>query len=85
MYILFFVLKVQELVDVIPENGRVEALILRNCSIDGPRLQKIATALAKTPPSDLKMLNLNCGKLGEEAMDTVVQIVKDKPNLEVLL
>ena len=70
---------------MIPKNGRVEALILRNCSIDRPRLEKIAAALSKTPPSDLRMLNLNCGKLDADAMDTVVQIVKEKAKLEVLL
>ena len=73
------------MVEVIKENKKVDALVLRNCGINDDRLMKIAEALSQTPPSDLKMLNLNCGNLTAAGMDTVVQIVKDKPDLEVLL
>ena len=73
------------MIAVIEEEGKVDSLILRNSGINNERLRKISKALSKTPPSDLKMLNLNCGELGEEAMEIVVQIVKDKPQLEVLL
>ena len=70
---------------MIKENGRCEALVLRNSGITDQSLAKIADVLASTPASDLKMLHLNCNNLSSAAMDTVVNIVKDKPNLEILL
>ena len=73
------------MVDVIHENGKVEALVLRNSGISDASLNRIAAALTRTPASDLKMLNLNCNQLTAAAMDTVVNIVKNKPNLEILL
>jgi hypothetical protein len=78
-------LQMDELVEVIPENGQVSELNLRNCSLTPERLQRLAAALAQTPASDLKVLNLNCGNLSADAMDTVLQIVRGKPKLEVLM
>ncbi len=63
----------------------METLVLRNTSIDDNGIKKLSNSLVKSKEADLKMLNLNCNEITSEGVNDVMQIVKNKPNLEILL
>ncbi len=63
----------------------LETLVLRNTSIDDNGIKKLSNSLVKSKDADLKMLNLNCNEITSEGVKDVMEIVKNKPNLEILL
>jgi hypothetical protein len=71
--------------ECLEESKHVETLVLRNCGLNDESFSHIEAALEKTDRSDLKVLNLNSNGLSRDSIQKIISIVREKPQLEVLL
>ena len=59
--------------------------MLRHSNISDNDLEKLAAAVISTSADDLEMLNLNFNRITSAGVPHLVNIVKNKRNLQVLL
>ncbi|KAI8505903.1 hypothetical protein Bbelb_162560 [Branchiostoma belcheri] len=76
--------QVDELVSLMEKSDMLSSLVMRNGSVDDANAQKLCDAVKKSPAS-IKMLNFNLNKVGPEGAASVVDTLRTKPSIEVLL
>ena len=77
--------QVQQLAASMRATGVIESLTLSGCHLDRSDIEMLTPVLVATPSTDLAVLDLTSNRLDATAVDLVLDVVRQKTQLDVLV